>query len=66
MTTSTLKIVVAGVCFVGLVLGVVCFGSMKERKTMALTKASSVRKAAIPPIDVSVPTQTETATFALG
>ena len=66
MTTSTLKIVVAGVCFVGIVLGVIYLGATKERKTMALTEASSVRKAAIPPIDVSVPTQTETATFALG
>ena len=65
MTTSTLKIVVAGVCFVGIVLGVIYLGATKERKMMTLTEASSV-KAAIPPIDGSVPTKTETATFALG
>jgi hypothetical protein len=65
-TASILRVVVVGAGVVGLVLGAIYLGSTKERKAMTLTKASSVREAAIPPIDVSVPTKTETATFALG
>jgi len=65
-TTPILRIAVVGACVVGLVLGAIYFSSMKESKTMTLTKTSSDPKAAIPPIDASVPTKTETATFALG
>jgi hypothetical protein len=65
-TTPILKIVVLGACFVGLFLGAVYLGSTKERKTMTPTKTRSVPNATISPIDVSAPTQTETATFALG
>jgi hypothetical protein len=61
-----LRMVVAGACLVGLGLGAVYLGSRNERKTMTLTPTSSVHKAAIPPIDASAPTKTETATFALG
>ena len=65
-TTPVLRIVVMGACFVGFVLGAVYLGSTKERKTMTPTKTNSVPSATISPIDVSAPTQTETATFALG
>jgi hypothetical protein len=65
-TTPILRIAVVGACVVGLVLGAIYLSSMKESKTMTLTKTSSDPKAAIPPIDASVPTKTETATFALG
>jgi hypothetical protein len=65
-TTPTLRIVVAGACVVGLVLGAIYLGSTKERKTMTPTKTSSIPNATIPPIDPSAPTKTETATFALG
>ena len=38
----------------------------KEMENMSLTKNDSVHPMARPPIDVSVPEKTETATFALG
>jgi len=60
------RMVVVGACFVGLVLGAIFLGSTKERKTMTLTKTNPVPNATIPPIDASAPTETETATFALG
>ena len=44
MTTSTLRIVVAGVCFVGLVLGVIYFGSMKEKNWSRLMIISNQLK----------------------
>jgi hypothetical protein len=67
-TAPILRIAVIGACVVGLVLGAIYLSSTKERKTVNLTetKTSSDPKAAIPAIDASVPTQTETATFALG
>jgi hypothetical protein len=65
-TAPPLRIVVVGASVVGLVLGAIYLGSAKERKAMTLTKASSVRKAVIPPIDASVPAKMETATFGLG
>ena len=65
-TTPTLRIVVVGGCVVGLFLGVIYLGSMKERKTMTPTNTSSIPNATIPPTDASAPTKTETATFALG
>jgi len=67
-TTPILRMVVIGACVVGLVLGAIYLSSTKERKTVTLTKTntSSDPKAVIPAIDASVPTKTETATFALG
>ena len=65
-TTPTLRIVVVGVCVVGLFLGAIYLGSTKERKTMTSTNKSSIPNATIPPIDTSAPTKTETATFGLG
>jgi hypothetical protein len=65
-TTPTLRIVVVGTCVVGLVLGAIYLGSTKGRKTMTLAMTSPVHKGAVPPIDASAPTKTETATFALG
>jgi hypothetical protein len=41
-------------------------GATKEREIMEMTKANSTLNHAIPPIDVSAPLRTETATFALG
>ena len=38
----------------------------KERKNMELAKRDSSHTVAIPPIDIEVPGNTETATFALG
>ena len=40
--------------------------SWKERKNMELAKRDSSHLAAIPPIDIEAPGNTETATFALG
>ena len=65
-TTPILGMAVIGACVVGLVLGAIYLSSTRERKTVILTKTSPVSRAAIPPIDASVPTRTETATFALG
>jgi hypothetical protein len=67
-TTPILRMAVVGACVVGLVLGAIYLSSTKERKTVTLTKTntSSDPKAVIPAIDASVPTKTETATFALG
>jgi hypothetical protein len=65
-TTPTLRIVVVGVCFVGLVLGAIYLGSTKERKAMTPPKTNPVPNATLPPIDASAPPKTETATFALG
>ena len=38
----------------------------ERNKAMYVTKRNSVADQAIPPIDLSAPTKTETATFALG
>jgi hypothetical protein len=38
----------------------------KEREIMAVTKTNSMPNLAMPPIDLSAPLKTETATFALG
>jgi hypothetical protein len=65
-TTTILRIMIVGACFVGLVWGAIVLASIRERETMALTKTELVSKVAIPPIDASAPTKTETATFALG
>ena len=65
-TTPILRMAVIGASVVGLVLGAIYLSSTRERKTMTLTKTNPVSRAAIPPIDASVPTRTETATFALG
>jgi hypothetical protein len=40
--------------------------SWKERKNMELAKSDSSHPAAIPPIDIKAPGNTEKATFALG
>jgi hypothetical protein len=58
---SALGVLVVGICFVGLVFGVIVFSSAKGQSRM--NNSEEVR---IPPIDVSAPTETETATFALG
>ncbi len=42
------------------------FEKIKETKSMEVTQTNIVHTPTIPPIDVSVPTRTETATFALG
>ena len=42
------------------------FEKTKESRSMELTQTNIVHAPTIPPIDVSVPTITETATFALG
>lgn len=60
------KITVVGTCLAGLVLVAIFLGSPKEGKTMDLTESSVAPKAAIPLVDASAPTTTETATFALG
>jgi hypothetical protein len=67
-TTPSQRTVVLGACVVGLVLGGlgIFFGLTKEKSSMAMTTTTSVQGAAIPPIDASAPTKTETATFALG
>jgi hypothetical protein len=41
-------------------------GATKEREIMEMTQTNSTLNHAIPPIDVSAPLKTETATFALG
>jgi hypothetical protein len=65
-TTPTLRVVVIGACFMGLVLGAILLGSKKEGEAMAVAKPSPVPNVTIPPVDTSVPARTETATFALG
>jgi hypothetical protein len=42
------------------------FEKIKETKSMEVTQTNIVHTPTIPPIDVSAPTRTETATFALG
>ena len=42
------------------------FEKIKETKSMEVTQTNIVHTRTVPPIDVSVPTRTETATFALG
>ena len=42
------------------------FEKIKETKSMEVTQTNVVHTPTIPPIDVSAPTRTETATFALG
>jgi hypothetical protein len=55
------------ISLVALALVAACANALKERSAMdSMTGTSTTRRAAIPPIDASVPVHTETATFALG
>ena len=55
-----LGILVVGVCLAGLVFGVIVFSAVKGQSRMN----NSAEEVRIPPIDVSAPTETETATGA--
>lgn len=54
------------IIFVGLGSAALFFDSNRETNRMDITHSGIDTKVAIPPIDLSAPTKTETATFALG
>jgi len=66
--TSTHKMIVIGIAVVGLIsagLGILSSSTRKDERTV-VTTLNPLPRATLPPIDVIAPTQTETATFALG
>jgi peptide-methionine (S)-S-oxide reductase len=66
--TSTHKMILIGIAVAGLILAGLSISANSTRKseTTAVAGPNSLPRAAIPPIDAAAPTQTETATFALG
>jgi hypothetical protein len=58
------------VCLVGIwaaiLLGSTFFRVLKQEETANMIENNVLSQAAIPPIDAAAPTDTETATFALG
>jgi peptide-methionine (S)-S-oxide reductase len=55
-----------GVILIAAILAGILLGCLKEGKTMDFPKDGVIPGDSIPPIDLSAPAQTETATFALG
>jgi len=67
--SNLVKVILIGmivILFVGLGSAALFLNSIKETNRMDVTHSSIDAKVAIPPIDLSAPTKTETATFALG
>lgn len=60
------KILIVGVGLAGLVVGLGWVGSKKGGNDMGVMELESVEEVSIPAIDIAAPTETETATFALG
>ena len=65
---TILKLAAAAVVIAGLALGsTLAFGgAAEEDKDMNAEQGKGLLTLRVPPIDASVPTETETATFALG
>ena len=67
---STLRRVALAVGLVGIAVVAILFISMRERGPMVPTEAGSdtgpERRDTIPPIDANAPSETKTATFAMG
>ncbi|MFC1870426.1 hypothetical protein ACFLYE_04075 [Chloroflexota bacterium] len=57
---------IAGAIFVALISGTIFLASAKKGGTMEFTKDNTTPGTSTPPIDAAAPTETETATFALG
>jgi len=60
------RVLIVGLGLVGLVVGLGWASSRKRGNDMGVTEIELVEEVSIPSIDTSAPTETETATFALG
>ena len=60
------RVLIVGLGLVGLVVGLSWASSRKGGNDMSVTEIELVEEVSIPSIDTSAPTETETATFALG
>ncbi len=60
------KFLVVGLGLVGLVVGWGWVSSGKGENDMGAIETELIEEVSIPAIDISTPTETETATFALG
>jgi hypothetical protein len=62
----TLRWVALAASLVGIAVVAILFISMRGREPMVPTEAESDERADIPPIDATAPSETKTATFAMG
>jgi hypothetical protein len=60
------KVLLVGLGLAGLVVGLGWVSSKRGGSDMSVMELESVEEVSIPAIDVASPTETETATFALG
>lgn len=60
------KVLIVGLGLVGLVVGLGWVSSRRGGNDMSVMEPESVEEVSIPAIDIASPTETETATFALG
>lgn len=63
---SFMRTTALGACFLGILGSILFVAAVRERRLKSMIPNNVVMNAAIPPIDRSAPTGTETATFASG